>query len=164
MAFFRDIFLSPSRAQTPTCWSVTQLTTHQSFWRTHIGGFRARRHEPCFIDRRPRHEQIACSARDPSIRITEGLSNARTGPDDEGRAPRAHAAFRRAHHGGGGLRDVPGRPSRHRTADRYRLLLRLRAAAHAAAGGPAGHRSENARADWIQRSLRAITTREARGA
>src|SRR2546422_10641955 len=111
MAFFRDIFFSPSRALTPTCWSVTQLTTHESFWRTHIGGCRARRDELCFIDRKPRHEQIACSAPDPSTRITEGLSNARTRPDDEGKAPRAHAAFRRAHQGGSRLPDVSRDPA-----------------------------------------------------
>ena len=72
--------------------------------------------------------------------------------DDERRTPRAHAALRRAHHGRSRDGDVPGRPHRHRAADRYRLLLRLRPAAHADARGPAGDRREDAAAHQVRTS------------
>ena len=84
-----------------------------------------------------------------------------------GRAALPPAPLGGAHHGGGGARDVPGGEVRHRPADRERLLLRLRAAAAADAGGPRRSidklmRAEHRRRQAVRDAARRRRTRRAR--
>ena len=82
-------------------------------------------------------------AEGPRLRAA-GRRRGRGRRDRQPRRPRHPAALDRARDGPGGAGPVPGRPARHRPADRERLLLRLRRRDPVRARGPREDRDPDA--------------------